>query len=194
MKTELIVITDRSGSMQAIRQDCIGGFEAFIGDQKKVEGECRVTALHFDGQVEYDYVSRSLADVTTLRLEPRGNTALYDAVGRALNEQGKRIADEKWADLVIVLVITDGAENASREYTHEQVQGMVKHAESKGWKFIFLATGIEARRTMSGISGASTNNKAFSKTGAGTASAYYSASVDTVQLRSGLAAKNEPTL
>lgn len=194
MKTELIIVTDRSGSMQSIRSDCIGGFEKFIEDQKKVEGECRVTALHFDTIVDYHYVARPLTEISTLQLEPRGSTALYDAVGRALNEQGKRIADEKWADLVIVLVITDGAENASREYTHEQVQAMVKHAEFMGWKFIFLATGIEAQKAMSGISGAMTLNKAFSKSSVGTQSAYYSASVDTVQLRSGLAPKNEPTL
>lgn len=194
MKTELIVITDRSGSMQSIRDDCIGGFEKFIEDQKKVKGECRVTALHFDTAVDYHYTALPLSAVHTLQLEPRGSTALYDAVGRALNEQGKRIADEKWADLVIVMVITDGAENASCEYTHDQVQGMVKHAESKGWKFIFLATGIEARKSMAGISGAQTISKSFSKNSVGTQSAYYSASVDTVQLRSGLAPKNEPTL
>jgi hypothetical protein len=194
MKTELIVITDRSGSMQSIRKDCIGGFESFIADQKKVEGECRVTALHFDNVVDYHYVARPLAEISTLQLEPRGMTALYDAVGRALNEQGKRIADEKWAELVIVMVITDGAENASQEYSHATVKSMIAHAESKGWKFIFLATGLDAVQSMRVIASAVTISKSFSKNSVGTQSAYASASMDTVQLRSGKAAPNEPTL
>lgn len=194
MNTELIVITDRSGSMASIKHECDGGFAAFIADQKKVAGECRVTQIMFDNVIETQYAGKPLTEVPPLDLQPRGTTALFDALGAGLNEQGARIAKEKWAELVIVMVITDGGENASKEYKLPQIKTMIEHAEKTGWKFIFLATGLDAFNSMqsTGVSGQSL--KSFSKTSVGTSSAYYSASVDTVQLRSGLAPKNEPTL
>lgn len=194
MKTELIIVTDRSGSMQSIRADCIGGFEKFIADQKKVEGECRVTSLMFDHAIEYDYVARPLSEVSTLKLEPRGSTALFDALGSVLNDQGARITKEKWAELVIVVVITDGGENASREYRQPQIKTMIEHAEKNGWNFIFLAANQDGFANAASYGMSNVQGKTFSANSAGTVSAYHSASVDTVQLRSGLAPKNEPTL
>lgn len=194
MKTELIIVTDRSGSMQSIRTDCIGGFEAFIADQKKVEGECRVTALMFDDRIEYDYVAKPLAEVSTLKLNPRGGTALFDALGAALNEQGARIAAEKWAELVVVVVITDGQENASKEFKQPQIKTMIEHAEKNGWNFIFLAANQDGFAAANSYGMSNVQGKTFTANSVGTQSAYYSASVDTTQLRSGLAPKNEPTL
>lgn len=183
MKTEIIVITDRSGSMASIRNDAIGGFATFIEDQKKVPGEARVTQIVFDDRIETQYVSKALADVPTLDLVPRGSTALMDAIGQALNVQGERIKREGWAELVIVTIITDGGENASKEYTRDKIKTMIEHAEKSGWKFVFLAANQDAFAVGAsyGISGATTAS--FAANAAGTRSAYMSTSAMVSSLR-----------
>lgn len=193
MKTEIIFVTDRSGSMATIWNECIGGLKSFIEDQKKVAGECRVTQVIFDHVIETQYEGKPLAEVQAQLPEPRGTTALYDAIGMTLTTQGERIAREKWADLVVFNIITDGGENASKEYSAARVKEMIAHAEKNGWKFIYMATGLDAFNSLRTAGVAGQSIKSFSKTSIGTQSAYYSASVDTVQLRSGLAPKNEPT-
>lgn len=187
MNTEIIVITDRSGSMESIRKDANAGFDAFIREQKEIPGACRVTQIMFDTQVETQYTAKPLAEVPPLNLQPRGGTALMDAIGQALNVQGARIASEKWAELVVVTIITDGGENSSREYTQPQIKTMIEHAEKNGWKFIFLAANQDGFSvataygigTHSGIVGQS-----FAANAAGTRAAYASHSSITGSLRS----------
>lgn len=187
MNTEIIVITDRSGSMEKIRQDVNGGFDQFIREQKEVPGACRVTQIMFDTQVETPYTAKPLAEVPPLNLQPRGGTALLDAIGEAMNVQGARIAQEKWAQLVVVTIITDGGENASKEYTHAQIKTMIEHAEKNGWKFIFLAANQDGFAvgqsygigTHSGIEG-----QTFTANSVGTQAAYASTSSITRTLRS----------
>lgn len=192
MKTEILVITDRSGSMGTIETAVIEGFNAFITDQKTVPGEAKVTYIQFDHLYDVVYAGTPIQDVPLLTKEtfiPRGWTAMQDAIGKTLNEQGKRIHDESWADLVIVYVITDGAENASKEFTLEQVQEMVKHAESNGWKFIFQAANIDAVKTAMfyGVSAqsASAFSSDFDATSIGTTMAYATNSNLTRSLRTG---------
>src|SRR5574342_1273726 len=139
MKTEILVITDRSGSMVTIANDVIGGYNTFIEEQRKIPGEEKVSFTQFDTEYEVIYAGKPLADVPKLDNQtfvPRGGTALLDAIGRTLNEQGQRIATEDWADLVIVCIMTDGEENSIRECTRELIQEMTAHAEKNGWKFI----------------------------------------------------------
>jgi len=183
MKTEIIVITDRSGSMSSIREDANGGFDNFIKEQKEVAGEARVSMVMFDGSIETPYTAKPLSEVPPLNLTPRGNTALMDAIGQSLNTHGKRIKDEAWADLVIVIIITDGGENASREYTQPQIKTMIQHAEGNGWKFIFLAANQDAFSVGGGygISAAHTAN--FTASAAGTQAAYATMSASTRSLR-----------
>jgi uncharacterized protein YegL len=188
MNTEIIVITDRSGSMASIREDANGGFDQFIREQKEVPGACRVTQIMFDNVVETQYTAKPLAEVPPLDLQPRGSTALLDAIGQALNVQGARIAADKWAQLVVVTIITDGGENASKEYTREQIKTMIEHAEKNGWKFVFLAANQDGFAvgqsygigTHSGIAG-----QTFAANSVGTQAAYASTSSITRDLRSG---------
>jgi uncharacterized protein YegL len=187
MNTEIIVITDRSGSMASIRKDANGGFDNFIREQKEVPGACRVTQIMFDSEVETQYTAKPLTEVPPLDLQPRGQTALLDAIGQAMNVQGARIANEKWADLVVVTIITDGGENASREYKPEQIKTMIEHAEKNGWKFIFLAANQDGFAvgqsygvgTHSGIVG-----QTFNANSVGTQAAYAATSSITRTLRS----------
>lgn len=184
--TEIIAITDRSGSMQSIAKDVIGGYNRFIAEQKLVEGEAKVTFIQFDDKYELVYEAKSLKKVSELTSEtykPRASTALFDAIGMTLEAQGKRIHDEAWADCVIVTIITDGEENSSKEYTQDRIKEMITHAEKHGWLFVFLAANQDAFATGAsfGISAGGTFN--YAATSVGTRSAYDSMSLSTTTAR-----------
>lgn len=186
MKTEIISILDRSGSMASIVGDAIGGFNTFLAEQKNVPGEARMTLVLFDNLFECAYAGKPIAEVEPLdsaTYTPRGGTALMDAIGRTLNEQGARIKREGWADKVIICILTDGEENSSREFDRGRIQAMVKHAESHGWSFVFLAANQDAFQAANkyGISAAHTAQ--FSADSIGTQSAYRSMSSMTASLR-----------
>lgn len=188
MKTEIIIITDRSGSMATIANDVIGGYNRFIEEQKKVPGEARVTYTQFDTEYEVVYAGKPLAEVPLLdhtTFVPRSMTALLDAVGKTLNQQAERIAREDWADLVIVCIITDGEENSSHEFTRERVKEMTAHAEKTGWKFIYIGANqdsFQAARSIGITLGQTANYVANS---AGTAKAYRGITASVTNLRNG---------
>lgn len=148
MKTDkIIVIMDRSGSMTGLRQDAIGGFNTFIADQKKVEGNATVTLVQFDNEYNVCYSDVPLMNVknmTDLDFIPRGSTALLDAIGRTVNEmnaKGCPHCDGK----NIYVIITDGEENASKEFTRKQIFDMITHArDCHKSEFIFLAANQDA--------------------------------------------------
>lgn len=188
MKTEILVITDRSGSMATIAKDVIGGYNTFIEDQRKVPGEARVTFTQFDTEYEVVYAGKPLADVPKLDSQtfvPRGGTALLDAIGRTLNEQGQRIAADKWAELVIVCILTDGEENSSREFTRDQVKSMTSHAETNGWKFVYLGANQDSFSVARdlGMKNAFTAN--YAANAAGAQSAYAATSMRVRSFRTG---------
>lgn len=191
MNTEILVITDRSGSMDRIRADVIGGFNAFVRDQQAQPGLAKLTHAQFDNEYSVLLQGVPLDQVPALTeatYVPRGGTALYDAIGRTLNEQGARIKAEAWAELVVVAIITDGEENASREYQLDQVRSMTAHAEGHGWKFLYLAANQDAFAAAAhlGLSGAVASN--FAASAAGTARAYDTMKSATTSLRSGASA------
>ncbi|MCR9120390.1 MAG: VWA domain-containing protein, partial [bacterium] len=90
--TDITLVVDRSGSMNAVRSDAEGGINAYIEDQAKAEGEALLTIVEFD--TEYDFVTcgELIQNVKPYQLVPRGGTALLDAVGRAVVETGARLA------------------------------------------------------------------------------------------------------
>jgi Mg-chelatase subunit ChlD len=188
MKTEILVITDRSGSMATTAQDVIGGYNTFIREQREVHGQARVTFAQFDHAYEVVYAGKPVADVPTLDARtfvPRGNTALLDAIGRTLNEQGQRIAAESWADLVIVCILTDGGENASREYDIATIRTMTAQAEKIGWKFVYLGANQDSFAVAQGLGlkGAIVAN--YDANPAGTQQAYGATSATVRNLRGG---------
>jgi Mg-chelatase subunit ChlD len=188
LKTEIIVITDRSGSMVAIANDVIGGYNRFLADQKAQPGEARMTYTQFDTEFETVFSGKPIKEapeLTDKTFVPRGGTALLDAMGRTLSEQGARIATEKWAELVIVCVITDGEENSSHEYSKDRIKEMTAHAEKNGWKFIFLAANQDAFATARSMGTSAQYAGNFAATAKGTAMAYSNTSGTVSSLRAG---------
>lgn len=186
MKVEIIVITDRSGSMDKIAKDVIGGYNRFLADQKTVPGEARITYTQFDTMYEVIYQGVALEharDLDERTFQPRGGTALCDAIGRTLNDQGKRIKAEGWADRVIVCIITDGEENSSVEYSQERVKEMIQHAEQHEWHFVFLAANQDAFKTAAAFGMSTVNTHNFTASAAGTAQAYGQTMSSTRSLR-----------
>ncbi len=108
---EVVVLLDRSGSMTRICDDMNGGFKTFIDKQKELPGKCVVTLYEFDHEFAKRYEEVPVADVGPLNLIPRGDTALYDAIGKSVVEVGERLASKKESKRpagVIFLIITDG--------------------------------------------------------------------------------------
>jgi uncharacterized protein YegL len=140
--TDITLVVDRSGSMQQIREDAEGGVNAFIADQTRQPGEALLTLVQFDSDFEFLHQGVPVQQVPKYSLVPRGSTALLDAVGRAINETGERL--EKMAEpdrpgLVIFVVMTDGRENSSREFTKLQLKEMIERQQQVySWNFTFL--------------------------------------------------------
>ena len=153
--THLYFLLDRSGSMQSIREDTIGGFDAFIADQRTQPGECRVTLAQFDDRYEEVYADRPVAEVPGLELHPRGTTALLDAIGRLVTDAGARLAALPEAErpgTVIVGIMTDGHENASREWTHPAVRALIEQqTQTYGWEFLYMGADQDAIEVGTGL-------------------------------------------
>jgi hypothetical protein len=151
--THIAIILDRTGSMETIRDDTIGGFNAFLNTQKAAPGLASLTLVQFDSQDPYEIVYRfkPLAEVPELTREtfvPRANTPLLDAVGRGINDLEKslvEIAEEDRPARVVMVLITDGQENASREFRKDQIEKMIKEKQEKSaWQFVFLSADLAA--------------------------------------------------
>ena len=165
--TDITLVVDRSGSMQEIRSDAEGGVNAFVEKQVEEPGEALLTLVQFD--TEYDFVHKGVPidKVPKYELHPRGGTALLDAVGRAINETGERLAKMPEPDrpgLVIVVIMTDGLENSSREFTKSQVKKLVEEQQSKyDWHFTFLGADQDAFAEAGGLGIAATGAARYSK-------------------------------
>ena len=152
--TELVFILDRSGSMSGLESDTIGGFNAMLKKQKEEPGDALVTTVLFDDVMEllHDrYDIKKVNPVTEKEYFVRGSTALLDAIGKTIHRLGnvqKYAAENLKADKVIVVITTDGMENASNEYSYKRVQEMITRQKEKyGWEFIFLGANIDAIAT-----------------------------------------------
>lgn len=150
-RTELVFILDKSGSMSGLEADTVGGFNAMLEKQKKVDGECRITTALFDNGYEllHDRIDiQAVRPLTEKEYQVGGSTALLDAIGRTIQKidgAQRHTAEEFRAEKVLCVIITDGEENASREYTAEKVRALIeRQKEQFGWEFIFLGANIDA--------------------------------------------------
>lgn len=155
MKTEIVFILDKSGSMQSIRKDAIGGFNSFIEEQKKAEGEANVTLVLFDSEVKVVYESvdiKEVADLNENTYVPSGLTAMHDAIGLAVDRLSKRLSEQEvQPDNVVFAIMTDGYENASKEYSHGVIKTKIENMQKNDWQFIFLGANIDAVGTAKSI-------------------------------------------
>ncbi len=140
--TDITLVVDRSGSMQEIRSDAEGGVIAFIENQAKEPGEALLTLVQFDTEYEFLCKGVPIAQSPEFKLLPRGGTALLDAIGRAMIETGQRLeamAEQDRPGLVIFVVMTDGQENSSKEFSKAKIKEMTQLQQEKyGWHFTFL--------------------------------------------------------
>jgi Mg-chelatase subunit ChlD len=149
--TDITIILDRSGSMQTVRTDTIGGYNAFIAAQAALPGEARISLVQFDHEYAVVYAGVECAQVaplTTDTFSPRGNTALLDAIGRTIHDTGNRfnaLHEDERPGKVVVVIITDGEENASSKFTREQVLALItQQRERYQWEFVFLGANQDA--------------------------------------------------
>lgn len=145
--TAMLLVIDRSGSMAGIRDDMVGGLTAMLAEQAAEPGLLTVDIVTFDTEIE---IQCSLADPkdVTVTLEPRGGTALFDAIGQSVTGFGRVLAalpEHARPETVQVVVVTDGHENASREFGLDAVRALVTHQkEQYSWDFMFLGANQDA--------------------------------------------------
>lgn len=155
--TEIIFLLDRSGSMAGLESDTIGGFNAFIEKQRKIEGTTKVTAVLFDDRYEllWNGIDAESAKLTDKEYFVRGRTALLDAAGKTILDVGYRISAMKEKEKpgkVIFVITTDGYENASCEFSYNKVRELIIHQQEKyNWEFIFLGANIDAAKEADSI-------------------------------------------
>ena len=154
-KTLIAALLDRSGSIASIREDISGAYDSFVADQRKVPGECLFTLAQFDTHYDEVYTDVPVAEVPPLNLVPRGMTALFDATGKLITSVGERLAalpEEERPGTVIVVIMTDGLENASREWTADSVKSLIEQQkEQYGWEFVYLGADQDAIKVASGM-------------------------------------------
>lgn len=147
-RTDITMLLDRSGSMHALRDDIVGGFDAFIAEQASLPGHCTVSLFQFDDRFEQVYAGRPIDQVATLTLEPRGRTALLDAIGRTILDTRQRIAAlpaDQRPGTVILGIISDGHENSSRQFRRSVVRELIEQAERvDGWVVLYLGANQDA--------------------------------------------------
>ncbi len=156
--TELVFILDRSGSMSGLESDTIGGYNGLLDKQCNEVGEAVITTVLFDDKYEllHDRINvKGVAPITNKDYFIRGMTALLDAVGKTIvkieSAQALTTEDER-PEKTLVVITTDGMENASREFTKDTVKEMVERMQKNhGWEFIFLGANIDSVKTAGGI-------------------------------------------
>ena len=177
--THISVIIDKSGSMSSTKTDTIGGFNTFLKEQQDVDGTGTLTLIQFDDQYEvHENMSplENAEDLTSKTYSPRGSTALLDAIGKTINTTEanlKELSDDEQPEKVIFVVITDGYENASREFNKSQISEMVKrHEEDDEWDFVFIGANMDSIAEGGSMGVRACNTLNYCATGEGTRNLY----------------------
>lgn len=148
-KAHVAVILDRSGSMASIQSDMEGALNTFVKEQQSLGIPVDFTFVQFDDDYDVIYDGVDIESVTEqLTLRPRGSTALLDAMGRTITRLRDKVSE---GSRVVVAVITDGYENASREWTRRRVFDLVTAQRNAGWEFTFLGANQDAIETGEGL-------------------------------------------
>ena len=176
--THISVLLDRSGSMGSVQDDTIGGFNTFLKDQKEDKSECTFSLIQFDHKyevvVDFEKI-QEISELTKKTYIPRGATALLDALGTSISQTGQKLnemVEEDRPEKVLFIILTDGEENSSVEYTRDQIMEKIKHQEEKyNWKFIYLGANQDAIQESAkyGISSINTISTSNSSKGIGAA-------------------------
>lgn len=147
--TELVIIIDKSGSMYPLRDDVIGGYNSLIEKQKEDKGQTVVTTVFFNDEIDFVHEQvdiQSLGNIDRRSYNPSGCTALLDAMGDSIafiKSKHSLLKEEDLPEHVIFSIMTDGLENASREYSYPRIKGMIELQKKCGWEFIFQGANID---------------------------------------------------
>lgn len=194
--THISVILDRSGSMKSIRDDVIDGFNAFVDEQKSQPGTATLSLVQFDSVEPYEvlYDAEALEYVAPLHRSvyaPRSKTPLLDTIGRAIIDlelKLSRIPVHDAPDRIIFVVITDGKENASREFGRAQISAMIDRKQNKdAWQITFLSADLGAISEAVNLGVSTDTVMAFDKTAMGMTTSWHSVSSRVSAYRGSLA-------
>ena len=188
--TELVFIIDRSGSMGGLESDTIGGFNVMLKEQQAVDGEAYVTTVLFDDQYEllHDRIDvKAVAPLTDKDYTVRGSTALLDAIGKTIRKirtAQKNTAEDYKAEKVLFVIITDGQENASREYSLDRIRNRIERQKIKyNWEFLFFGANMDAVSEAGKLGISADWSHTWLADAAGTSTAYATMSQVSVKYR-----------
>jgi uncharacterized protein YegL len=176
--TSINVVIDKSGSMGHLVSDTIGGFNRFLAEQKAEPGTASFSLCLFsvDNKLTHYNDINEVQDLNYETYAPGGGTALLDALGKTINEVGTKLAalpEEERPSKVVVVVITDGEENSSKEFTKSQIKEMISHQEEKyNWSFSFMGANMDSVKEGSTIGVRTANAVNYSASSKGTAKLY----------------------
>lgn len=187
-RTLVTFLLDRTGSMQSIKDDTIGAFNAYLAELKKGAANIAFTFIQFDSMsMDKVCVAAPLSDVKELNndtYEPRASTPLIDAAYKTIKAVEKQTTPD---DKVVICIQTDGHENCSTEYTWEQLNALIKEKSGQGWQFKFMGAGIDAYDQGSKMGIASADTVSYNKLSPEmTASAFAATASNTTMFASGL--------
>lgn len=191
-RTHICMILDRTGSMESIKQDTIGGFNSYIAAQKSLPTPATFTLVQFDSQDPFEVIHKftdiqMVPDLTGQTYMPRASTPLYDAVGRGINDLKAGLGGLPEAlrpKKIVMVIVTDGQENASREFTGAQVRKMIADAKEAGWQFVFLSADESAISDSSSLNIDASNAAFFRKNKAGSSEMWERVANRSVAFRS----------
>ena len=188
-RIELVMILDKSGSMHGLEADTIGGFNAMIEKEKKLGIDVRVTTVLFNDKMDRLYEHREIRSVRPLTertYETGGTTALLDAVGDTILHMEQSGTADRQGTKVIVVIITDGMENASTEFTKAKVKELISDKQEKaGWDFIYLGANIDAAEEADAIGVRKANAVTYKNTSSGVRANYDAVGVYVAERASG---------
>ena len=184
---DISIVLDRSGSMTSIKNDIVGGFNEFLKEQKAFDGKAVFTLAQFDNIYEIVHAGLDIQDVPDLNditYVPRGGTALLDAMGRTINATEARVKENK-AEKVIFVIITDGYENSSGEFSKSQVFDLInKHREDNNWEFVFIGADQDAIKEGGGYGFGAGSSMNYDKSSQGTSMLFAATSNSMMNYRS----------
>ena len=200
-KVDLFMIIDRSGSMGSVVNDAIGGYNTFLNEQKKIEGEAIANLLLFDHEmlmIKENVPLSELPELDTRTYIPRGSTSLFDAIALAVGKIKEKYKDTISSEIpaILFMILTDGEENSSREVrTIERMKEIITECRGYGWEFIFVAADQDAFTTATSMGMSAGNTMNYSTKGvsgmAGTAGALGKMSASTSKFRSASITKDD---
>lgn len=178
--TEIVCIIDKSGSMEAVKEDAIGGLNSFLKDQQELPGEALVTLVLFDTEYRRLADGKPVKEIKPLNgrtYSPGGMTALLDAVGITLDRVSRRVEEtpsSKKPEKVIVAILTDGLENSSVEYSPLQIFEKIRHKQKvDNWEFVYLGANQDAIKEATKLGVKMDNAMNFAGTGEGVQNSYH---------------------